>query len=74
MFYALIVGLLEVGVIVPIVVRVVHADAAVAGCDCWAELTEGEGHALILLDSGVACKRSARPSQPHIQNGLGFAP
>jgi hypothetical protein len=54
MFYALIAGLLEVGVIVPIVVRT----RAVAGQgDCWAELEGGEGHVPILLDSDASCKR-----------------
>jgi len=53
MFYALIAGLLEVGIIVPIVVR---AGAATGDGDCWAELEDGEGHVPILLDSEAACK------------------
>ena len=54
MFYALIAGLLEVGVIVPIVVRT----RAIAGQgDCWAEPEGGEGHVPILLDSEASCKR-----------------
>jgi len=54
MFYALIAGLLEVGVIVPIVV---HARAVAGHGDCWAELEGGEGHAPIVLDLKSACKR-----------------
>jgi len=53
MFYALIAGLLEVGIIVPIVVR---AGAVTGDGDCWAELEGGEGHVPILLDSEPACK------------------
>jgi hypothetical protein len=57
MFYALIAGLLEIGIIVPIVART----RAVAGHgDCWAELEVGEGHVPILLDSRAACKRRIR--------------
>ena len=59
MFYALIAGLLEVGVIVPIIV---HAHAVAGHGDCWTEQEWGERHASILLDSGAACKRHrARP-------------
>ena len=60
MFYALIAGLLEVGVIVPIVVR---AHAIAGHGDCWTELEGGEGHVSIVLDSGAACKRhGTRPN------------
>jgi hypothetical protein len=54
MFYALIAGLLEVGVIVPIIVR---AHAVAGQGDCWTELEGGEGHVPILLDSAAACKQ-----------------
>jgi hypothetical protein len=57
-FYALIAGLLEVGVIVPIIVRAVHARAVAGEGDGGVDRMGDEGHAAILQHSQAAGKRS----------------